>query len=304
MRDKVCNFLIGVVAVGSVMFSTGATANPPGVPVGDPPLSCITVDSKGGGNNYSVTAILGTNGEFPAVVPCDSNDPSQGTCSDYGYTITSLSGVTISQSLFAVSADQDLYGTDPSSFVASPSDGDSTTDFLKYASHEYPIRFNERASTFNAHIYIKGGASVPRIGTAYIRGGKIDETCLIAGPGVAGNPFEQQSVSKQVVAAGGKCTATLHYNGKNEVVSITNVANVDPSDPNVNCQTFQPNPPPGKKFKLNLSGDPNNPLPLQAGVDGRDGITFGTGTTTVYLPSGWAICTSSPCPGSTTYVYW
>lgn len=303
MRDKVFNFLVGVMAVGSVMFSTGATANPPGVPVGDPPLSCVTVDSRGGGNNYSVTAILGTNGEFPAVKPCDSNDPSQGMCSDYGYTITSLSGVTISHSLFAVSSDQDLYSTDPSSFVASPGDGDSTTDFLKYAEHEYPVRFNERASTFDAHIYIKGSSS-PRIGTAFIQGGKIDETCLIAGPGIEGNPFVQKAVSKQVVAAGGKCKATLHYNSKNEVVSITNVANVDPNDPNVVCQADHPPVQQGKKIKLNISDASGNPLPIQDGIDGRDGITFGTGTTTMYLPSGWAICTAAPCPGTTTYVYW
>jgi len=294
MRTRLFSFLIGLVAAGSGIFSMSATANPPGVPVGDPPLSCTTAGKSGGGN-YSVEAIPGPNGEFPAQVQC-----SGGTCSDYYYKVTSLSGVTVSQSLFAVSADQDLYSTDPSSYVADLGAGDSTTGFLQYTRHEYPIRFNSNASVFYAHIYIKG-SSAPRITTAYIRGGKVDESCLIAGPGVAGNPFALQAVTQQVVAAGGKCAATLHYNNKNEVVSITGVSSLVPG---VSCYADKPAIPPGKQFKLNLSGDPNNPQPIQDGIDGRNGITFGTGTTTVYLPSGWAICTATPCPGTTTYVYW
>ncbi|HCU53887.1 MAG TPA: hypothetical protein DIC36_06275 [Gammaproteobacteria bacterium] len=283
------------MAAASVMFSLGATANPPGVPVGDPPLSCTTVSSNGSGRNYSVEAILGANGEFPAQVQCNG-----GTCSDYGYRVTSLSGVTISQSLFAVSADQDLYSTDPSSFVADLGAGDSTTGFLKYTRHEYPIRFNSNDSVFYAHIYIKG-SSAPRVGTAYIRGGKTDESCLIAGPGVAGNPFVQQAVTKQVVAAGGKCQVTLHYNSKNEVVNITDLVSLT-STP---CVL---GPPPvaqqGKKAKLATFGPNGEPLPVQDGLDGKNGITFGTGTTTVYLPTGWAICTAYPCPGPTTYVWY
>jgi hypothetical protein len=77
-----------------------------------------------------------------------------------------------------------------------------------------------------------------------------------------------------------------------------------------NCVANQPTPPAaGMKFKLAVGGDPNDPnnppQPLQnvpAGA-GKDGVTFGTGTTTVYLPSGWAICTATPCPGTTTYVF-
>jgi hypothetical protein len=293
MRKRVCSCLIGLVAAGSTIFSVGATANPPGVPVGAPPLSCTTVSSKGSGGNYSVEAILGPNGEFPAQAQCNGQ-----ACSDYGYKVSSLLGTTISQSLFAVSADQDLYSTDPSSFVAGLGDGDSTTAFLKYARHEYPIRFNSNATVFEGHIYILGSSS-PRIGTAYIRGGKVDESCLIAGPGVEGNPFVQQSVQKTVVAAGGKCQVTLHYNNKNEVTNITDLVSLT-STPCV----LGPPAYPGKKAKLAAYGPDGLPLPVQDGIDGKNGITFGTGTTTVYLPSGWAICTAYPCPGPTTYVWY
>lgn len=295
MRKNVCNYLIGVMAVGSVMFSTGVTANPPGVPVGDPPLSCTTVDSKGGGNNYQVEAIA-PNGEFPVTVPCPT-DPGQ-KCADYGYNISSPSGKKISQSLFSVSADQELDSASPApAYVAEPGDGDSTTDFLKYARHEYPVRLNANDDALEAHIYIKGGSS-SRVSTAYIRGGKLDESCLIAGPGVAGNPFTPKTVSKDVVAVGGKCEAKLHYNGKGEVVNITNVQSTAPG---VTCYADKPQKPnnlPNNALPKFLLGD----QPIQD-VDAPNGITFGTGTTIVYLPYGWAICTESPCPGPAYYIW-
>ena len=69
MRKSICGYLcscsIGVVAAGSVMFSMSAAA-------ADLPLSCTTVNSKGGGNNYKVDAIAGGVGEFPLTVECRS----------------------------------------------------------------------------------------------------------------------------------------------------------------------------------------------------------------------------------------
>lgn len=284
MRKKVCSYLIGVAAVGSVMFSLGATANPPGVPVADPaPLSCATP-------NYAITAVTGADGSFPVTQPCDPNDATKGTCSLYGYRVSSTSGVTVSQSLFAVSADQDLYATytlpnGTSAYVANPGAGDSTTGFLKYAQHEYAVRFNANSTVSEGYIVIKGGSS-PRIGTAYVRGGKVDESCLIAGPGIATNPFTPQTVAKSVVAAGGKCAATLNYNSAGKLTGIS----LSPGS-----QCFTGKLPTGAKYVI---GDE----PIQD-VAAPDGITFGSGTTTVYLPSGWAICTASPCPGTVTYKY-
>jgi len=316
MRKSICGYLcgclIGMVATGSVMFSTSATANPPGVPVGDPPLSCITLDSRGSGNNYQIEAITGPNGEFPVAAPCLTDPGKQ--CADYGYMVTSLLGETVSQSLFAVSADQDLDGTRPSAFYKPPGDGDSSTGWLKYARHEYPVRFNSNGTVFEGHLYIRDVSSA-RISTGYIRGGKIDESCLIAGPGVPGIAFESTPMSTDESAAGGKCPARLYKNAKGEVINIKLFSHPDlaaaypdlaAQDNANNCVANQPTPPePGMKFKLLMNGDANEPPEPFQFVEGlgKRGITFGTGTTTVYLPSGWAICTAQPCPGDTKYVF-
>jgi hypothetical protein len=278
MRKNASDCLIGVVAVGSVMFSMGATANPPGVPVADPtPLSCATA-------NYAVTAITGANGEFPVEVQCPT-DPTQ-MCADYGYTMGAGSAATISQTLFAISADQELDSTNPPANIADLGAGDSTTGFLKYTQHEYPIRFNSsQTKSVETHIYIKGISSA-RSTTAYIRGGKIDESCLIAGPGIPRSKWTPITYNKTVVAAGGQCAAYLHYNGKGDLVNIT-------LPPDSTC--FAGKIPPGAQAVI--GGEP-----IQD-VNAPDGITFGTGTTTVYLPSGWAVCSATPCPGTTTYKY-
>ena len=252
--------------------------------------------------------------DFDTSIPDDVIEGT--TCSDYGYRIRSLDGSTISHTLFAASVDQEFHGASPNAVVSEPRYGDVSTGFLKYSAHEYAIRFNERKTTFDAHIYMKGPSS-PLNGTAYVVGGKINESCAIAGPGVPGNPFELKAVSQQVVAAGGKCNATLHYNSKNEVVNITNVNDVDAPSCGTNgpvciCEAGKPEPVGndiGKEFRLAVG---ELLLPVQAGLDqaGKSGITFGEGTTTIYLPSGWAICTTDPsdpldiCPGTTTYVWW
>jgi len=291
MQKNVSDCLTGVVAVGSVMFSMGATANPPGVPVADPtPLSCATA-------NYTVTAITGVNGEFPVAVQCVSD--SNQVCADYGYTmqVNAGSAATISQTLFAISADLDFDSSNPSpANIAALGAGDSTTGFLKYTKHEYPIRFNSsQTKSVETHIYLKGISSA-RSTTAYIRGGKIDESCLIAGPGVPRSQWTPLTANKTVVATGGKCAGTLHYNGKGEVVNITNVT---PMVPGATCYAGKPEAPPepGQKVKFVIGEEP-----IQD-VNAPDGITFGTGTTTLYLPSGWAICTAAPCPGTVTYKY-
>jgi len=289
-----------------MVFSMGATAFPDGVPVGDPPLSCTTKNSSGSGGNYFVAAIAGPNGEFPVQMLCDG-----AICSSYNYKVTSPLGTTVSQSLFAVSADQDIVATaeiaengalikTDSAFIAIPGAGDSTTGFLRYARHEFPIRFNSNGTVFQGAIMVKG-ISEPRISTAYIRGGKVDESCLIAGPGVPRSTWTPVTQSKTVVAVGGKCAGTLHYNGKGEVVNITDVTPMVQLQPGEVCVADKPPAPevPGQKVKF-LIGFGEEPI---QDVNAPDGITFGTGTTTVYLPSGWAICTAAPCPGKTTYKY-
>jgi len=227
--------------------------------------------------------MTGVDGEFPKIVACP-NDPAQ-QCSDYGYRVSSILGQTISQTLFAVSADQYVKYTEPSPTIPNAlGDGDSTTGFLKYAMHEYPVRFNANSTVFEGHIYILG-TSTPRLGTAYVRGGKVDEACAIAGPGTSGNPWAPFTTSENVVAAGGKCAATLKYGGNGKVIGIT-------LPPNSPCFTGKI---PDDRV-LTLDGV----TPVR---DANGPITFGNGTTTIYMPSGYAICTASPCPGTLYYVY-
>jgi hypothetical protein len=79
---------------------------------------------------------------------------------------------------------------------------------------------------------------------------------------------------------------------------VVNITNVTPMVPGATCYAGKPDAPlPGQKVKFVIGEEP-----IQD-VNAPDGITFGTGTTTLYLPSGWAICTASPCPGTYTYKY-
>jgi hypothetical protein len=287
----------------------GAGFVPSGVPVADQaPLSCTTA-------NFDVVANAGPNGNFPVNKPCDSLDATQGQCSEYYYTVTSPTSATISQSILTISANQEIYDVDATG--ANPSvpgtlgDGDSKTGVLEHVKHDYPIRMNAQGDTVEARILIKGISS-PKHSTMVVTGGKITESCIIAGPGVPGDVFAQTSMSKEVVAAGGKCPAKLFTNPKGEVINIKLYNDGGPlaraypllaaqNEAN-GCVADQPAPPePGMKFKLALGGNLNVPKqPVQDLPGGKDGVTFGTGTTTVYLPSGWAICTETPCPGKTT----
>lgn len=280
MQSKLFNFLIGVVALGSVMFSMGAAASA-GVP-----LSCTTVNSKGGGGNYTVEAISGGNGEFPLTAACPDDASKQ--CADFGYKVSSPSGATVSHSLFAVSEEY-VVQKDPSlsEDVYEPGEGDPS-GFLEYAMHEKAIRFNSNATTLEGHIYVEGDA-VAGATTAYIQGGKNKEACVIAGPGNAstlGNVWTPTTSSKNVNVLHGACDATLHYNGKGDLVNITLGANSA-------CYTGKIPP----NAKAAIGGEP-----IQD-VNAPDGISFGDHSTIFYLPSGWAICTAAPCPGTTTYVF-
>lgn len=261
------------IACGLLLVSGSVVAQVV-VPFADPaPLVCTTA-------NFSVEAITGMNGEYPITGPCNTLVPSEGLCSNYGYTITSLAGKNIDHTLFAVSADQLVYATYPSATVTLPPGvGDSTTGFLAYAQHEYPVRFNSNGTTYNSNIFIKGSSS-PRISTALIKSGKAYESCLIAGPGVAGDPFQPKTQTEATVVAGGKCEITKIFDASGKLVDITLASGSDchigrPTEVSVN----------GEKLQNNTS---------------RDGITFGSNTTTCYGPptpkTPLCVCTATPCP--------
>jgi hypothetical protein len=202
-----------MVAVGSVAFSMSAMA-------ADLPLSCTTVDSKGGGNNYKVEAIAGGVGEFPLTVACPDDAAKQ--CADFGYTVSSLSGATVSHTLFAASADY-VIQDDPSASedISDPGEG-SPDGFLEYAMHEKAVRFNSNATTFEAHIYVEGDA-VAGATTALVQGGRIIESCLIAGPGsvgTLGDVWQPSTSEKNVNVLHGECDATLKYNPNGKLIGI------------------------------------------------------------------------------------
>lgn len=280
MKMKVSSFFIRIVAVGSVLFSMAATA------YADLPLSCTSVDSKGGGNNYRIDAITGGNGEFPLTTACPDDASKQ--CADFGYRVTSLNGATVSHSMFAASGEY-VVQKDPSlsEDVYDPGQGDPS-GFLEYAMHEKAIRFNSNSTTFEGHIYVEGDA-IAGATTAYVQGGKINESCMLAGPGstrTLGDVWKPTTSEKNVNVLHGACDATLHYNGSGDLVNITLPA----SSP---CTTGKV--PAGAKPAIGGEPIQNANVP--------EGISFGHHSTIMYLPSGWAICTASPCPGTTTYVF-
>jgi len=263
MRGIACALLL---ASGSVSAQV--------VPFTDPaPLSCETT-------NFAITAdVIG--GAFPSAVPCDTVDASQGTCSDYGYTITSRTGAKIDHTLIAVSVDQAVHHTIPDSTISQPGSGDSTTGFLAYARHEYPIRFNSNGTTYNANVYIKGRSS-PRISTILIKSGKTYESCLIAGPGIAGDPFQPVTQTESTIVAGGKCPVTKIFDVNGNLVDIA--LNDDAS---TDCYIGRP-----PEVRINDQILRNN--------TSKDGITFGDNTTTCYGPpmpkTPLCVCTKTPCP--------
>ena len=263
------------LGIAFALLSGNAMANPTGVPVADPaPLSCTT-------SNFTITAITGAGGEFPVAVPCDPLDSTKGMCADYGYKLTSNTGISASQLLFAVSVDQGLYSTTPSATVTAPGAGDSVDDFLDHAQHEYPVRFNANATVYEGHIFIVGASSA-RSSTAFVHSGKREESCLIAGPGIPGDHWQPLTTGESAVVAGGKCEITKHYDSKGNLASIT-VA------PDSTCVVGQP-----AGGELILNG-----VPLKNN-DGHNGITFGNGTTTCYGPptpkTPLCVCTALPCP--------
>jgi len=196
-----------------------ASANPAGVPV-DPeaPLTCIT----SGDGNWRIEAITGANGEFPVSVACSLSANTNKRCAEYAYTIEQLKKNSISHTASAVSADQDLDSAGPSAQVAVPGIGDPSSGFLQNAAHEYAITYNPNSSVFTPSIVVVE-PSVARITTILITKGNVQESCLIAGPGVQDaslTPFTPIVTSQKQLAAGGKCEVELVYNAKGEVVDV------------------------------------------------------------------------------------
>jgi hypothetical protein len=204
---------------------TQVSANPPGVPVPEPgPLSCTTQP----GGDFLITAITGQSspplpGTFPipatreSITPCQTVD----TCFDYGYNITSPTGLNVSTTVFAISADQNLDSTNPTASVSPPGVGDTTTKFLAGAVHEYTVGFSSSSTkSATAHILITP-PSAARITTVLVKSGSKTESCLIAGPGVPGNPFAPVPAKQDIVCAGGKCTCHLTFDSLGNLQTVT-----------------------------------------------------------------------------------
>jgi hypothetical protein len=251
----------GVVAVSALFAVTEVRANPMGVPVATPaPLQCTT---PGGG--WTITAVQGPSGEFPVEVSCTLPDHNGKRCFLYKYSISAPGG-TPSHVVFSVSADHDLDYAYPTSAVTPPgtASGDSSTGFLAYAQHEYPVRVNATPA-IPAEIAVVGPSS-PRISTVLVQKGKTRQSCLIAGPGVmSGSPFAPIVTSQSQVAAGGKCEVDLIYDTAGNVIDVQLASGADPG-----CTlTVGPVFIDGEELKDNRS---------------PTGITHGSNTCTTYGP--------------------
>lgn len=260
-------------AVGGVLAWAGSASGQT-VPVAEtPPTSCTTP-------TFSVSVQVNQGVANPAQCGAQA-------CDEYVYTVTSAS-YSIDHTVVAVSASQKVLSTLPGSTIAPLGVGDSATGFLKYADHEYPVRFNCSAGKSEvAKMYLPAG-SKPRIGTVLVRSGtKKTESCLIATPGVAPtNPqFQPVYVTQKLLVAGGKCIADLIYDQTGQLVDVQLAA----ENTNPDCRAGQPS-----DGVVLVNGEPlqNNVSPL--------GITFGTNTTTCYGPPvpsiPRCICTKAPCP--------
>lgn len=213
------------ILIGALFVAGEVNSNPTGVPVPSVPqlMSCTT--PSGG---WTITA-QPQNGAFPYTVPCEAAANSGKNCSNYKYTITG-SGGTPDHVVFAISGDQDLDTVKVnSSVVSNPSvtppgstSGDQPTGFLFLAQHEYPIRINPTGNPPNTEFLIVG-PSAPRISTALVKKGRLLESCLIAGPGVAGNAFQAVTNSATATVAAGTCTATLTFDAFGNLASVTAV---------------------------------------------------------------------------------
>ena len=277
MRTKTSLPAMAII-LGGLLVAGAAISFPVGVPVAAlAPLSCTTPSGA-----WTITLVPKSPGvgTIPYAEPCLTLPGNSGkTCSVYKYAI---SGETPSHILFAASADQDLDALNPGnlSSVAVPGAGDTVTGFLTYAKHEYAIRLNPTPGV-PVELWFVGG-SKPRLSTVVINKGRTTESCLIAGPGVAGDPFQPITLTQSVLAAGGKCAANLIYDAAGNVVDVTtNTPGCFVGSPTV-------------ARPLLINGEPlrNNTNP--------HGITFGNGTSTCYGPPvpsiPKCICTAAPCP--------
>jgi hypothetical protein len=248
-----------------------------------PPMSCRSESQA-----FGLTAVP-ENGKFPSIKPCVAA-PSQ-TCSYYTYTVSPTT-INIDHAVISVSATQQFVQTSSSGTATVPialGDGDSATQFLLNAVHEYPVRLNAQPIKGGTFTITTLGASQARVGTVLFRSGtRRTEKCLIAAPGVTATDtidvFQPIYVRQKLLVSGGKCLADLIYNEQGVLIDVQ----VAEDNTNPDCIPSDPNRP------VLVNGEPlrNNTSPL--------GITFGNGTTTCYGPPvpsiPRCICTAAPCP--------
>jgi hypothetical protein len=179
------------------------------------PLTCTT-------ENASVVAISDPDtGAFPVFYKdCSELNmmyPAE-PCSDFGYQVTQ-SRTNNAQSVFQVSAELELVDTDPNAFIGAIGEGDSTTNFLEYVQTDFSIRFNQDSTVEEAHIIVFGSIA-PIPSTVVTKQGQSVDSCLIAGPGVEGDPFQPVAVEQLAIVAGGGCEVKQIFDSFGNLVDI------------------------------------------------------------------------------------
>ena len=263
------------IALAALCAATEARANPAGVPLTQPgPLTCSTT-------NFTMTAVTGPNSLFPIPVDCSTLHPGQ-ICGSYAYTVAkkTSSSKSFNRVVLAVSGDQDFDSANstPIGTTAANALGAGDGNFLKKAFHEYTVRFSFNTSIALATVStVIVGPTSARATTINVRGGSDDndnDSCLIAGPGIAGNIFKPQLATQNVSCAAGKCTCQLSFDAAGNITAVTSP----------DCDVDTP-------ASLLIDGKPIS-------FFGNEGITIGTGTSTCYptKPTASCVCILKPCP--------
>jgi hypothetical protein len=282
MRTRTSVLFAAVVVICVALFTAIEVRahTPDGVPTAQPgPLTCDTVRSDGmGSSSWRITAITGTNGEFPVSVSCTQHSSSQ--CAKYEYTIGRLASLNADHIVVAAAVDQDADDTsiDPSCgggsciSIRDPGAGAQTKSFLQWAWHEYAIEYNaSNASTVTVSVSVVA-PTVPRTTTVFVNSGNTTESCVVAGPGVLQNRLQPTTTQETVSCAGGECTCTITYDPAGNITNVTTGGS---------CVLTTDN-------TLTINGEEVSFIPNQ-------GITVGQNTSTCY-PDGTCVCTASPCP--------
>jgi hypothetical protein len=216
----------------------------------------------------------------------------KGQCGLWEYEVDGTkSGVQPDHTIHTVNAGVALLAVSNSSTsCAAFADGDSKTDYLEFAFHESPCRFN--ANDLVTSQVMVTGASSPIRGTVVITKGRVKQSCGIDG---IGNPLNTLlAINQESMEQAGDCSVKVFRNPAGKAVDY--VLDPAPAAGNVNegCELVRA---PIGQFALNLPPSfsaENEPL-----VAVQTGNAFSSGEGTCFwftTEDGELVGIGKPCP--------